>query len=586
MGGAAGEAFTNTLASAGMPLAAVLAREAIQNSVDAKAAPNSKVRVRFTTKLLSGAAKAGFVEAAGLNAVRERADKLGVTEPNCLGSLDDESQPIRLLYVDDWNTTGLEGNPSDPDSKFYRFLLSLGDAGKEHDEHGTGGSYGYGKSVYSSNSAILTIFAYSRTHDEEGNLQSLLFGCGYYRKHKNDGENLTGRAWFGSDMTPPHQHALQIVAPLRDEEADQVAQALGFEPRSDKELGTGVLIIDSLVDSTGILLGIEDWWWPRLIDNLLDVDVVNEDGSTDVPRPRKRDDLRPFIEAYEVATGKSPPQPKLGYRQELNKFEGERIGTIGLRVLERDNNDEYPIPEARFDTVALIRSPLMVVAYLRQWQVGTPLVAGAFVANSDIDDILRASEPPAHDRWDSDTRRLKDASGRRKRIVDRVLNRVKHYLKTFQSSAAPPPSPRPKRLSLLERTLATFLAPGRVGPPPPPPAGSAPISLHYQKAPRPAALQDGRLELTTVFTVELADDEISELTVRVRVRCPLLEDGKQGDDLPIVVQSSVGNVPDPEKPEWMQVTLTKGEPVKFECISDPYDAAWTVRFVPEIEPVE
>jgi hypothetical protein len=61
MGGAAGEAFTNTLASAGMPLAAVLAREAIQNSVDAKAASDSRVRVRFNTKLLSGAAKGGFV---------------------------------------------------------------------------------------------------------------------------------------------------------------------------------------------------------------------------------------------------------------------------------------------------------------------------------------------------------------------------------------------------------------------------------------------------------------------------------------------------------------------------------------------
>jgi hypothetical protein len=297
--------------------------------------------------------------------------------------------------------------------------------------------------------------------------------------------------------------------------------------------------------------------------------------------------LRPFIEAYEIATGKSPPQPKVGYRQELNRFDGERIGTIGLRVLERDENDEYPIPEARFDTVALVRSPLMVVAYLRQWQVGTPLVAGAFVAHSDIDDILRASEPPAHDRWDPDTRRLKDATGRRKQIVERVLGRVKHYLKTFQGSAAPPPSPRPKRLSFLERSLATFLAPGKRGPKPPPSAAAAPISLSYEKEPRPAALENGQLELTAVFAVKLKpDEEINELPVRVRVRCPLIEDGKEGDALPVVVQSSADTTPDPDRPEWVQVTLTQGEAVKFECISDPYDAAWTVKFVPEIEPVE
>jgi hypothetical protein len=228
----------------------------------------------------------------------------------------------------------------------------------------------------------------------------------------------------------------------------------------------------------------------------------------------------------------------------------------------------------------------MVVAYLRQWQVGTPLVAGAFVAHADIDDILRASEPPAHDRWDPDTRRLKDATDRRKQIVERVLGRVKHYLKMFQSSAAPPPSPRPKKLSFLERTLATFLAPGRRGPPPPPPAASAPINLGYEEEPRPTALEDGRLELTAVFTVKLkADEDIDELPVRVRVRCPLLEDGKQGDDLPIVVQSSVETAADPERPGWTQLNLTKGETVRFECISDPYDAAWTVKFLPEIEPV-
>ncbi|TIN20887.1 MAG: hypothetical protein E5Y31_22340 [Mesorhizobium sp.] len=195
MGGATGEAFTNTLASSGMAPASVLAREAIQNSVDAKAGLDQKVRVEFVAKAVKGKDKTAFVAAAGLDKIAARADRLGFKEPNCIADLGNAKKPLNLLFVNDHNTTGLAGDPSDSESKFSRFLLSLGDGGKEHSEHGTGGSYGFGKSVYSSNSGILTIFAYSRTKDGNGKPMSLLFGCGYYRKHKHHDDGFTGRAW-------------------------------------------------------------------------------------------------------------------------------------------------------------------------------------------------------------------------------------------------------------------------------------------------------------------------------------------------------------------------------------------------------
>ncbi len=65
MGGAAGEAYANTLKSPGMQPEHVLAREAIQNSVDA-AVEGEKVRVSFRHVRLTGAEKAAFVDAAGL----------------------------------------------------------------------------------------------------------------------------------------------------------------------------------------------------------------------------------------------------------------------------------------------------------------------------------------------------------------------------------------------------------------------------------------------------------------------------------------------------------------------------------------
>lgn len=585
MGGAAGEAFTNTLASSGMPPAAVLAREAIQNSVDARANGEQKVAVDFVVKTLVGKDKKAFVTSAGLGAIDDRASQLDLKQPNCLATLNNGKVPLNLLFVNDYNTTGLAGDPTDADSKFFRFLLSLGDGGKEHDEHGTGGSYGFGKSVYSSNSGILTIFAYSRTVDEKGKPLSLLFGCGYYRKHKHDGKHFTGRAWFGHDTSPGHEHAQQIVVPLRDAAADAMAAKLGFDPRTNKQLGTSVLIVDAVVDPADILRGVEDWWWPRLLANQLDVRVIDSAGKVTLPRPRKRPDLQPFLDAYELAIGKSPPNNKTDFRRPFNKLDKDTsIGNAGFKVLEKNDKDEFAVDEARIDSVALIRSPLMVVAYHRTWNVATPAMAGAFLADPDIDDILRAAEPPAHDRWDADARRLQDQTGRNRSIVKRVLDNIRRNLKGCQGNASPPPPPRPKRLTMLERTLASFLTPTKTGSKPGVEPTAAPIHLTYDKEPRAEAAGD-KLRLTAAFSVKLkADEEIEGLQARVRVTCPVIEDGQPGDTIRLTMTSLTPLEDDPEKEGWKSFKLGTSA-VKFECVSEDYDPLWTVRFVPEVEAI-
>jgi len=576
MGGAAGEAYSNILAGSGMHPAGVLAREAIQNSVDAKAGGSDKVAVRFVAKSLTGVSKSEFVAAAHILDIKARYAELSLKEPNCLKGLDVADQPLPLLFIEDHATTGLEGDPSDPESKFYRFLLSLGDGGKEHNEHGTGGSFGYGKSVYSSSSGILTIFAYSRRKDADGSESSLLFGCGYYRKHKCNGSHFTGRAWFGDDQTEAANNAQQIVDPLFDDDADSCASKLGFEVRGAGDLGTTVLIVDSTVETSEILRGIEDWWWPRLIDHLLDVEAVHHDGSVDHPRPRKRDDLRPFLEAYDVAIGRAPPKPKVEARKQFNKFGNTPLGTIGLKVLDRADDGSYGVVDERLDAVALIRSPLMVVAYLRQWQTQLPGVVGTFVAADEIDDMLRASEPPAHDRWDAEARRLEEPTGDHRRIVERTLGSIKRHLKQFQNSASPPPPAKPKRLSVLERTLASFLTASKGGTPPPPVPSAAPISLSYESEPKVSTTNDGRLRLSATFVVRAkADYEGEALSLRIKAACAIIEDGQVGDSLPIQIDCSLAS--EPSEDGWWDIQVGVGEIARFQCQSAPYDNTWTVR---------
>lgn len=585
MGGASGEAYTNTLASSGMPPEAVLARESIQNSVDAWDKSDEKVHLDFVLKEITGAEKKSIVDAAGLHAIATRAVDLKFTSPNCLGTLSDSKASLKLLYINDYNTTGLAGDPMDSDSKFFKFLLALGDGGKEHDEHGTGGSYGFGKSVYSSNSGILTIFAYSRTVDGSGKPMSLFFGCGYYRKHKQNGKSHTGRAWYGANQTGSDALSPQLVVPLRDAEADAMAASLGFEPRDANQIGTSVLVVDAMVDADEIIKGVEDWWWPRLVSHQLDVRLIDAEGIVRIPRPRKREDLQPFLDAFDLASGKSPGNNKTEFRKLLSKMETTSLGAVGFKVLERNEKDQFAVPEARIDSVALIRSPLMVVAYLRPWNVGNPAMAGAFIADDEIDDVLRSAEPPQHDRWDPTARRLQDATGHNRQIVQRVLGRIRSGLTACQKTASPPPPPRPKRLTLLERTLASFLTPAKKGTKSNTHEGSAPIHLTYDKEPKAEAVGD-KIKISATFRVKLkADEDMSSILARLKVSCPVIEDGQAGDSLAVSIKTTTVLAPDEEHEGWQTFDLTSVG-AKFECETEPYDPLWTVRFVPELEAAE
>lgn len=266
MGGAAGEAFANTLKSPGMLPEHVLAREAIQNSVDA--GNGVKVKVRFRESAVKGVKKTAFVQAADLGSIAERSKELSLSEPNCLATLDIPQKELCLLYVEDYNSVGLSGDPHDMDSNFYRLLLSLGDRSKSRTAQGsTGGSYGFGKSVYSSSSAIQTIFAYTRFKD--GNTErTRIFGCGYFVSHNYKKSPYSGRAWLGMPEKKDNMGRV-IVDPIEGTKADELAENLGFTLRKTGEVGTSILIVDAAVDIKAIERGIEDWWWPRLIENML-----------------------------------------------------------------------------------------------------------------------------------------------------------------------------------------------------------------------------------------------------------------------------------------------------------------------------
>ncbi len=236
--------------------------------------------------------------------------------------------------------------------------------------------------------------------------------------------------------------------------------------------------------------------------------------------------------------------------------------------------------------IALIRSPKMVVQYL---QVGRPAPAavGVFVADSAIDEILKLSEPPNHDRWDPESRRLEVAQpdeATARRIVETVAKRLKDQMRKFQAQATPPKPPGERRLRFLERELARLFRPNvhdgdrREG-------ETEPVEIRFREGPVARASSDGRIETFAKVALRLsekAEDDRVEAVVRVRV--PVLKDERGSEDelLALTVECDQLEAPVQGTEPDFEVSLTKDQWIVFSSRTEPYDPAWSVKVDVEV----
>jgi hypothetical protein len=574
MGGATGQAFINTLQGNQHPLDQ-LAREAIQNSCDAIEFESEKVRVVFRLRKLFRKSKSDFLDIMGVKEFLPRQYLLGLYTPNCFTQLEDPNIPLQLLYIEDYKTVGLFGNPHASKSNFSRLLLTLGDDTKLSAEGSTGGSYGYGKSVLSVNSRIHTIAAYS-VFDPEKDFQGdhrRLMGCAYLDQHEFNGVEFTGRAWMGNARDE------RIVDPYREEEARAFAEKLGFSPRTADEHGTSILIVDCDIDMGELRRYIENSWWPRLCEDALDIQLYEDDCVLVPPRPRIRKDLQPFIECLDLATRRSLPIGKHQKADNFRKFNDVPLGSFGFQLIDNTEGNEE---EGRdlFNKVALIRKPRMVVSYENVGRLDPPAV-GVFLADDKIDHYLRLSESPAHDRWDPNTARLGRIEGART-YVKTVLVRLKQNFRRFQNDALPAPAPAEKRLRFLERELGSLFRPSRAKVSPTPPE-ITPVSIQFPKL---EVVPKGEM-LSTAATVNLAlkeEYDQDKVMVNLLVKVPILEDDNvaDGDLLPLTIDSDDFPTIETEGEARFPLVLQRDHSIRFSLETLPYDASWTTRVVVEV----
>ena len=206
MGGKRATAWRDPLEGLDLPSEARIAREAIQNSVDATL-PSQKTEILVWDKALSGQEFGGVRDILGLDSLDAptgRLDGLGLKAGNSFERMKTGEGDIRVTIIEDRSTCGLGFDENDGKDRFRELCLFLG---QENDavDGDRGGSYGFGKTVYQASSDCRTFLVYSvfEPRPETRGSHARLFGCSSFDAHRmEDGVEYTGRAWFGIPETP------------------------------------------------------------------------------------------------------------------------------------------------------------------------------------------------------------------------------------------------------------------------------------------------------------------------------------------------------------------------------------------------
>ena len=224
----------------------------------------------------------------------------------------------------------------------------------------------------------------------------------------------------------------------------------------------------------------------------------------------------------------------------------------------------------------------MVVEYLEPWGMKTspPFVRGIFVADEDVDDLLRQTEPKAHDSWVTNENGLEDGVNQKApRVAKHVLKEIGRAARKFQQSLRPPlPPPEDVHLSALAKLFKNVARGGGPATPPPPPEGERLVSIRTNPQIVPAEdassiSAKGRLKLCLADSYDAADRAL----VRVRIAYKFVEDGKAGESVPLSLTSSLieGS---PNDDGSYDVELTHAfQTVDFE--SAAYSPDWSGRLM-------
>ncbi|MDB3981797.1 hypothetical protein N9410_00890 [Methylophilaceae bacterium] len=625
----------------------LLAREALQNSCDAQNNKNKKISIKIRKVKLTGTYKAKFIDDLQLNEIGKRKEAVAALTSGTIFDLNsDEEGELNLIFIEDFNTHGLYGSMDGDDfmkSCLFKLLIQQNDPDKNENDEGSGGSYGVGKAALSINSNIRTIAVYSNFNDKyiaehhknktsyvrKDGVTKVFMASTYLTKHDIENNHYTGMGHFHQKSEKDSEE----INPFYNEMASDFAKKLFFSPRSEEDIGTSVMLIDSNINIDKCRKAIEDYWWPKLIDNELEIELSEGENEyisrVDPPRPKIRASLKPFITAYEKTQGIQNAEADV---IDQAKFEKDNIsinkpGKTAVVAIspedsisffedessleDEDEDEDYSNKEStKINKIALIRKPKMVIDYLTATSTnfGEIYAIGVYKSNEKekwADTFLKYSENQAHEKWDDKEVRLNElkyedgaaitcGAAFVKATVNHIKSALSRYLKNLSKKNKPKPNFKNTK---LEKMLGNLFKPETKGPNNPIEPSSRPVSINYYNSPTTSVTSNELIQLHTIIDIAAAKhnkEEYIEIHLGPTVECIGSEGEKVG--LPVKIMDikldpdckdiDFATHKDAKGNLYASLTLNKKSKARVEIRSAPYDKLYEVEFNPNITYVE
>ncbi|MDP3758481.1 MAG: hypothetical protein Q8Q86_02080 [Candidatus Daviesbacteria bacterium] len=346
-----------------------IARETIQNSIDARSDYDKPVRVvyeRFTMPMkdLPGNSMLLGKMIRCLKFAEGQDQKATNFFKNAIDLLGEEKLPI--LKISDFNTVGLSGSDDDRSGHWYRLVRVVGTSSPKG---AGGGSFGIGKGAPFAGSLIRTVF-YSSVNSSK---QPVFQGVARLSSHYDEENDVRqGVGFYGIEGYKAIRES-KIIPDL-------------FER---KDLGTDIFIMGHKSD--------EDWR-AKLIRSVLhnfwlailcgDLEVVIKNGDEVMI---SKENLKEVLEKWEAEDAGYFFEAVTNSTQKFVSPELKHLGQVSLYVRKQD---DYP------GKIMMVRKPKMLVQE-KQYRVLREPYAGVAICDDERGDrLLRELEPPAHDKWD------------------------------------------------------------------------------------------------------------------------------------------------------------------------------------------
>jgi hypothetical protein len=575
----------------------LLAREGLQNCKDAHSEDAAKaglpVQVTIEKHSISGDHARNLFKALLFDQEKQLHKATSLIHPMTTKEFKDYvsgDQKLDLVTVRDQNTVGLGGSLEGDDEKdhFARLVLGLGQSDKAEG----GGSFGFGKTVFSKLSKIHLVLYYSHfkpTHRTGGCSARFM---AVWLLQKDIAKKFSGFGFFGK-KNGDNDESL----PFEDDEAHAMAEMCGLRPHKDGEFGTTVAVVDCPIVCEHVKFAIERYWWPSLVDKKLSVRLIEKKSDSNEAKEKLNVDLLdngsrlaispssnpfvlPFMEIHQAMRDSSGKHEGIKIDPPFKKMHGKKLGQVATRKLDKTvidgmrdyasglglSTDENPMP---LGGIAKMRVPGMVVNY--EGETSEDLesaLAGVFVADDEIDLLLRGAEPATHNKWDSsETDRIYDAAkhlgleeDHAVEIVVSVNKRINN--KIIDARKEPPPPSKNARLGLLEQYLSDLLnIGGNVIRP-----NTDPRPFSIKIVPSNEIRADGKRLDTASITIALNRDYSGPpLQCRVEVEGKVLEGPRTSSGHAVTTTlSTKGKTVSGEKPSF-ECKLDKKDSVKLDA---------------------